>query len=231
MSGNASMQISDPMLSLISKVLVDEESIRHFIDLGTAQIICENLKRSFSVILNQHPSTVSSVMQYMYGPHGFNVPTTAIKGKKKHSVDRNEDGLINFAPLGEWIRWLSGGSFLIRSSATYSLFLFTGTIVLDNPAAQPADVLLMSATPHRRARSAAWSYHFYPEEKSVDLKILLPCAVLLKEVHLQPHHMSLASKKIFAQSRLPDLDQVWPKVAVEEKRMLLINCFSDQIEG
>lgn len=101
MSGNASMQISDPMLSLISKVLIDEESIRHFIDLGTAQIICENLKRSFSVILNQHPSTVSSVMQYMYGPHGFNVPTTAIKGKKKHSVDRNEDGLINFAPLGE----------------------------------------------------------------------------------------------------------------------------------
>lgn len=101
MSGNASMQISDPMLSLIFEVLKDEESIRHFIDLGTVQIICENLKRSFSVILNQHPSTVSSVMQYMYGPHGFNVPTTAIKGKKKHSVDRNEDGLINFAPLGE----------------------------------------------------------------------------------------------------------------------------------
>lgn len=70
----------------------------------------------------------------------------------------------------------------------------SGTIILDNPAAQPADVLLMSATPHRRARSAAWSYHFYPEEKSVDLKILLPCAFLLKEVHLQPHHMSLASK-------------------------------------
>lgn len=72
-----------------------------------------------------------------------------------------------------------------------------GTIVLDNPAAQPADVLLMSATPHRRARSAAWSYHFYPEEKSVDLKILLPCAILLKEVHLQPHHMSLASTLFF----------------------------------
>lgn len=76
----------------------------------------------------------------------------------------------------------------------FQLFFFSGTIVLDNPAAQPADVLLMSATPHRRARSAAWSYHFYAEEKSVDLKILLPCAVLLKEVHLQPHHMSLASE-------------------------------------
>lgn len=93
---------------------------------------------------------------------------------------------------------------MVRSNVALQLIrcsYFSGTIILDNPAAQPADVLLMSATPHRRARSAAWSYHFYPEEKSVDLKILLPCAVLLKEVHLQPHHMSLASKNVFSRSR------------------------------
>ncbi|XP_065205960.1 baculoviral IAP repeat-containing protein 6-like isoform X3 [Planococcus citri] len=165
--GNSSLQLSDPMLWLFTKMLNEPEAIRCFNEFGGVEIICLNLKRCFFVILNQHPSTVSSVMQYMYGPHGFNVPTMTAKGKKKHLVDRNEDGLINFAPLG--------------------------TIILDNPAAQPADVLLMSATPHRRARSAAWSYHFYPEEKSVDLKILLPCAFLLKEVHLQPHHMSLAT--------------------------------------
>lgn len=95
------MQLSDPMLWLLTKMLNEPEAIRCFNEFGGVEIICLNLKRCFFVILNQHPSTVSSVMQYMYGPHGFNFPTTTAKGKKKHLVDRNEDGLINFAPLGE----------------------------------------------------------------------------------------------------------------------------------
>lgn len=95
------MQLSDPLLWLLTKTLNDAEVIRYFYEIGGIEIICKNLQRCFSVILNQHSSTVSSVMQYIYGPHGFNVPTTAIKGKKKHTVDRNEDGLINFAPLGD----------------------------------------------------------------------------------------------------------------------------------
>jgi hypothetical protein len=101
-SGTSSMQLSDPMLWLLTRMLMEPDMIRCFIEKGGMQIICINLQRCFSVILNQHSSTVSSVMQYMYGPHGFNVPTTATKGKKKHTVDRNEDGLINFAPLGEF---------------------------------------------------------------------------------------------------------------------------------
>lgn len=94
------MQLSDPMLWLLIKVLNDAEIINCFNKMGGIEIVCKNLQRCFSVIMNQHPSTISSVMQYMYGPHGFNVPTIAVKGKKKHTVDRNEDGLINFAPLG-----------------------------------------------------------------------------------------------------------------------------------
>lgn len=71
---------------------------------------------------------------------------------------------------------------------------FSGTICSSNPTAQPADVLIQQAPPHRRARSPAWSYHFYPDESWVELTLTLPCAVLLKEVHLQPHLTSLASQ-------------------------------------
>lgn len=72
----------------------------------------------------------------------------------------------------------------------------TGTITSSSPTAQPAEVLLQATPPHRRARSAAWSYIFLPEEAWCDLTIHLPAAVLLKEIHIQPHLASLASKCI-----------------------------------
>ncbi|GAB6020665.1 hypothetical protein CHUAL_003335 [Chamberlinius hualienensis] len=79
----------------------------------------------------------------------------------------NFNGLINFAPMG--------------------------VITLKDPTIQPADILLQPTAPHRRARTPAWSYHFYPDESYVELTITLPCAVLLKEVRIQPHLTSLAS--------------------------------------
>lgn len=81
-----------------------------------------------------------------------------------------------------------------------TLFFFflslTGTITSSSPTAQPAEVLLQATPPHRRARSAAWSYIFLPEEAWCDLTIHLPAAVLLKELHIQPHLASLASKEL-----------------------------------
>lgn len=77
------------------------------------------------------------------------------------------------------------------------LFFFpplSGTITSSSPTAQPAEVLLQATPPHRRARSAAWSYIFLPEEAWCDLTIHLPAAVLLKELHIQPHLASLASE-------------------------------------
>lgn len=71
---------------------------------------------------------------------------------------------------------------------------FEGSITSSSPTAQPAEVLLQATPPHRRARSAAWSYIFLPEEAWCDLTIHLPAAVLLKEIHIQPHLASLASK-------------------------------------
>lgn len=58
--------------------------------------------------------------------------------------------------------------------------------------AQPADVLIQGGT-HRRARTPQWSYHFYPEEAHTELTLTLPNAILLREVHLQPHIGALAT--------------------------------------
>lgn len=70
----------------------------------------------------------------------------------------------------------------------------SGTISSSSPTATPAEVLIQASPPHRRARSAAWSYHFYPDETWVDLTIQLPFAILLKEVQISPHSTSLSSE-------------------------------------
>lgn len=61
-----------------------------------------------------------------------------------------------------------------------------------NGAAQAADALLQPA--HRRARTPAWTYHFYRDEAHAELLITLPAAALLREIHVQPHLTTLASK-------------------------------------
>ena len=95
-------------------------------------------------------------------------PSNSNISKKIATPQESFEGLQNFAPLG--------------------------TISSSSPTAQPADVLIQSFPSHRRARTPAWSYHFYPDELYMDLTLRLPCAVLLKEIQLQPHLTSLASK-------------------------------------
>lgn len=91
-------------------------------------------------------------------------------------------------------------SFIVTFFVVFFFFIccnvavLIGTITSSSPTAQPAEVLLQATPPHRRARSAAWSYIFLPEEAWCDLTIHLPAAVLLKEIHIQPHLASLASK-------------------------------------
>ncbi|XP_064603703.1 baculoviral IAP repeat-containing protein 6-like isoform X3 [Liolophura sinensis] len=85
----------------------------------------------------------------------------------------------------------------VDSSEGWHNFAPLGTITSSSPTASPADVLIQASPPHRRARSAAWSYHFYPDEAWVDLTIQLPFAVLLKEVQIQPHLTSLATCPAF----------------------------------
>ncbi|GFO34551.1 baculoviral iap repeat-containing protein 6, partial [Plakobranchus ocellatus] len=71
-------------------------------------------------------------------------------------------------------------------------FAQLGTITCSSPTAVPADGLIQMVA-SRRARSATWSYHFYPDEPSVELTIQLPFAVLLKYVHIKPHAAAISS--------------------------------------
>ncbi|PNF18833.1 hypothetical protein B7P43_G01653, partial [Cryptotermes secundus] len=157
------MQLSEPLLWFILRVLDKESALEQFNRMGGVKVICENLVKSNQALINAHPSLVSVVMQHFsHAP-----PSSSLNNKKLPSPIETYEGLLNFAPLG--------------------------TISSSNPTAQPADVLIQSAPPHRRARTPAWSYHFYPDETWVDLTLTLPCAVLLKEVQLQPHLTSLAT--------------------------------------
>ncbi|GFS25394.1 baculoviral IAP repeat-containing protein 6, partial [Elysia marginata] len=71
-------------------------------------------------------------------------------------------------------------------------FAQLGTITCSSPTAVPADGLVQPLA-NRRARSATWSYHFYPDEPCVELSIHLPFAVLLKYVHIRPHAAAISS--------------------------------------
>lgn len=98
----------------------------------------------------------------------FSTNGNAKKSSTQQNQRNQQDGLINFAPFC--------------------------TISSENDTAQSADVLIVNpVASHRRPRTPAWSYMFYPNESHVDLTITLPTAILLKEIQLQPHSPTLAS--------------------------------------
>lgn len=175
-------QLSEPLLWYILRVLDNTKALSSFTTMGGMQIICDNLVKCSksskgrsgtigSTGSGGNPTgVIAMIMQHLCNTPNV-APTPSSSSSRKEtasSLEVLDDGLLNFAPLGN-ITWL-------------------------NPTAQPADVLIQSTTPHRRARTPAWSYHFYPDEAWVDLTITLPSAILLKEVELQPHVPSLASE-------------------------------------
>ncbi|KAK9411867.1 baculoviral IAP repeat-containing protein 6 [Crotalus adamanteus] len=162
----ATCQLSEPLLWFILRVLDTSEALKAFHDMGGVQLICNNMVTSTRAIVNTARSMVSTIMKFLdSGPSKATDGT--LKARVLASEPDNAEGIHNFAPLG--------------------------SITSSSPTAQPAEVLLQATPPHRRARSAAWSYIFLPEEAWCDLTIHLPAAVLLKEIHIQPHLASLAT--------------------------------------
>ncbi|KQS39321.1 uncharacterized protein Dere_GG17289, isoform C [Drosophila erecta] len=177
------LPLSEPFLWYISKVLEVTAAVQTFTQLGGIQIICHNLVRLNKTIINMQPGLISLIMQHLTRNTRFkrNSHVAASSACKKTTTSTGTtcapaaqpprsaaqyDGLINFAPFSH--------------------------IVSENDAAQSGEVLIPNNS-HRRPRSPAWSYMFYPNETHVDLTIMLPTAILLKEVQLVPHTTSLAS--------------------------------------
>ncbi|KAB0803392.1 hypothetical protein PPYR_00362 [Photinus pyralis] len=167
-------QLSEPLLWFILQVLDTEEALSGFLNAGGIGILGRSLVHSSNAPNTvSHAGTVSMVMQHFGGSTTRSDASTAIASasstKKMQQANlENNMSLINFAPFG--------------------------SIKCQSSSAQSADVLIQgSAAAHRRARTAQWSYHFYPEEVHTELILQLPSAVLLREVHLQPHLGSLAT--------------------------------------
>lgn len=167
------LQLSEPFLWFILKVLESPYAVEIFCEMGGIETLADNLVRSNRTLINLQPHLVTMIMQHLSKSHNIQAVTTTTKkiagtATPTTSSTKNEEGLINFAPFC--------------------------TISSENPSAQPADVLIQGPiASHRRARTPAWSYLFYPYESHVDLTMNLPTAVLLKEIQLQPHLSTLAS--------------------------------------
>nr|XP_014092668.2 baculoviral IAP repeat-containing protein 6 isoform X3 [Bactrocera oleae] len=172
------LQLSEPFLWYISKVLEVSVAVQIFTQLGGIKIICQNLVRLNKILINMQPGLISLIMQHMTKNTKLKLHSHACvngNGKKTSSSSSSaqsqrhfQDGLINFAPFC--------------------------TISAEHDTTHSADILIMNpVASHRRPRTPAWSYMFYPNESHVDLTITLPTAILLKEVQLQPHAPTLAS--------------------------------------
>lgn len=152
---------------------------------------------STRAIVNTARSMVSTIMKFLDSGPG-KAADGNLKARVMTSEPDNAEGLHNFAPLGIFnlllLAFAQYQSIIFFWILNVFIWFFPGTITSSSPTAQPAEVLLQATPPHRRARSAAWSYIFLPEEAWCDLTIHLPAAVLLKELHIQPHLASLASQ-------------------------------------
>ena len=75
--------------------------------------------------------------------------------------------------------------------------LSAATIHCTSSSKHPPDALLKVTAQHRRVRSPAWSYRFPVNEEWCELVVNLPTAILLNEVHIQPHSSGLSSKCLY----------------------------------
>ncbi|XP_060536619.1 baculoviral IAP repeat-containing protein 6 [Cylas formicarius] len=168
-----SPQLSEPLIWFILQVLDSDDAIRCFSDSGGISVLASSIIRSSNApsTLSRN-GTISTVMQHF---NGFNsqsdnaTPIGPASANKLYQASMENSSLINFAPYC--------------------------TITCQSVTSQPADVLIqgLSGVTHRRARTPLWSYNYYQEETHTELLLQLPSAVLLKEVHLQPHAGGLAT--------------------------------------
>jgi baculoviral IAP repeat-containing protein 6 (apollon) len=163
------VQLSEPFLWFILKILETPSALEVFCEMGGIKVLAENLVKSNRILLNMQPNLVTMIMQHLSKTQSIQGLTSSSSKKSTGSSSlKHDEGLVNFAPYC--------------------------TITSENPSAQPADVLIQGQiASHRRARAPAWSYLFYPNESHVDLTMTMPTAVLLKEIQLQPHLSTLAT--------------------------------------
>ncbi|XP_037073509.1 LOW QUALITY PROTEIN: baculoviral IAP repeat-containing protein 6-like [Pollicipes pollicipes] len=175
-SGGRPPRISQLLLNFFLKVLASDTAAASMIRYCGLEWVFENLALSCRAVTSPASGVTSQMMRHMgqrqrRPASALTLPARRAAGAAGSTATHrleDVDGLINVAPLS--------------------------TITCSNPMALQPEVLVQPTAPHRRSRNPAWSHHFYaPEERTVELHVRLPCAVLLHQVHLQPHVNSLAT--------------------------------------
>lgn len=164
------MQLSEPLLWYILKVLDNEESVSVFTAMGGVKVLCENLVNSNNGSSSSglsSPGVIALVMQHFSNAPNLAASASTSSKKASNTLESGKDSFLNFAPLGT-VSWVK-------------------------PMVEPADVLIQSAAPHRCAITAAWSYHFFPGESWVDLTPLL-CLVRFYSRKLNSNRTCLRSE-------------------------------------
>lgn len=137
-------RLSEPLLWFLGQLFAQENVVRAFIDRGGLDVIAKGLSTTTRQLLYSGPCIVSSLMNLIDSER------QQMKNTSAASLDTADstEGFTNFAPFG--------------------------SIICTSASGNPADVLLQNSAPHRRIRSAIWSYHFQPnDEHKVRLKIII----------------------------------------------------------
>ncbi|KAK3718781.1 hypothetical protein QZH41_014030 [Actinostola sp. cb2023] len=160
-------RVSEPFLWFLLRMLDSNKQVAVFSAQGGYELLFNNLVASYNVDLDDKTQDLIPVMRQL-----TKLAHNSSNGSAKLLLNavweaEKDNGMVNYAPFG--------------------------SISCTRPSAHPADALLKACAPHRRARSAAWSYHFYPGELWCDLTIQLPTPILLHAVYVQPHTAGLTT--------------------------------------
>lgn len=197
------IQQSEPFLWFVLEVLETAEAVSTFTEMGGMNVLCQSLVRSNRSLINMQPGLVSIIMQHISkapkqkfstssssagGGGGGGGATTTITNSSGSSSAPHVVVMANKRSAGT-----GSGSPRVTAEGLINFAPFCN-ITTENSTAQSPEVLIQAPiASHRRARTPAWTYLYYPNESHIDLIVTLPTAVLLKEVHMQPHLPSLAS--------------------------------------
>ena len=103
--------------------------------------------------------------------------------------------LSSLKMLKKWnLPWTLCAKLYYIALRTYFPVSLAASIHCTSSSKHPPDALLKVTAQHRRVRSPAWSYRFPVNEEWCELVVSLPSAILLHEVHIQPHSSGLSSK-------------------------------------
>jgi baculoviral IAP repeat-containing protein 6 (apollon) len=186
-------RLSEPLLWFCSNLLAQHGEtaavVKSFIERGGLDVISKGLSVTTRQLLYSGPCVVSSLMNFIEAERNNKPPLQSSSSahapppptQPASSFDNNNDSAA------------TGGAGSTTTTEGFTNFAPFGSIICTSPSGNPVDVLLQNAAPHRRIRSAIWSYHFQPNEHKVGLFLTFPYAFLLKEVQILPHTVSFGN--------------------------------------